>query len=163
MATVKQFLDPKGGDVSTSAIPELQNIIGTNYPECTYAFTVNTNEALYFRWKAASYGSGNVTVKVVCAALTATSGTITFGAALSVITPDTDNQDFRTDAFATENTANATAASSAGRLLTVTITVSNLDSLAADDMVKMRVRRTDNGATGDVVIIGPIEISYSDT
>jgi len=40
--------------------------------------------------------------------------------------------------------------------------VSNLDSLAADDTVKMRIRRTDNGATGDVVIIGPIEINYSD-
>ena len=95
-------------------------------------------------------------------AVSATSGTVTWGAALSVLTADTDNVSELTDSFATENTANGTAASSAGRVFSTAITVSNLDSLAANDTVMMRIRRTDNGASGDCVLLGVL-VTYSDT
>jgi len=162
MATVSQYFPAAAFEVGSANIPELVVVQGTNFPSVGYAFGINLSEAAYVRWVASLYGSGNLTVTCYSRAVSATSGTITWGAALSVITADTDNVSELTDSFATENTANSTAASSAGRVFSTEITVSNLDSLAADDTVMMRIRRTDNGATGDVVLLGVL-VTYSDT
>lgn len=163
MATTRQYFDAIAGVPHATAIPEQVKIDGTNFPVWGFAFTINTNEQLSFRWKALNYGSGNVTVTCFWFARTGqTTNTVTWGAALSVLTPG-DAQSVLTDAFATENTSSATAPNgTASGLTSSAITVSNLDSLANGDSVEMRIRRTDNSMTGDAVLIG-LEISYSDT
>lgn len=162
MATVKQYLDAQSGIPHATLIPELVKLDGTNFPVFGYAFTINTNEQLSFRWKASNYGSGNVTV--ICDWLSRTGVTtnnVTWGAALSVLTPG-DAQSMLTDALAAENTTTTAVNGTASGLTRTSITVSNLDSLAADDSVEMRIRRTDNSMTGDAVLVG-IELQYSDT
>ena len=98
---------------------------------------------------------------------TASSGGITYGASLAAITPNVDTQDIETKAFATENTASDTHLGTTGqRQHSFAVTVSNLDSLAADDEVYLRIRRVpaDGGdtMTGDAIITRVI-VTYSDT
>lgn len=163
MATVKQPLSIGDAIPHATLIPELCKIDGTNFPVWGYAFaTGSLNEQLSWRWKASSYGSGNVTVIIDWYSRSGTtSGTVTWGGALSVLTPG-DAQSVETDAFATENTQATTVNATAKGLTTTSLVISNLDSLAADDSVEMRIRRTDNTMTGDAIILG-IEVRYSDT
>lgn len=152
----------------TTLIPELVNIAGTNFPNFGYAFDAATDEQLCTeRIYAANYGASNPNVTVLIdyySRTGQTSGNAVFGAALSVITPG-DAQSVETDAFATENTVTSTVNGTARGLTRATITVSNLDSLTANDSLVMRIRRVgSNGSdtlTGDAVIVG-LTIQYPD-
>lgn len=89
-----------------------------------------------------------------------------FGASIAAITPNTDTQDVETKAFATENTGSDTHLGTTGqRLHQMSITISNLDSLAADDLVAIRLRRVPGDAgdtmTGDAILVDA-QLSYSD-
>lgn len=167
MATVKQQLDPAGGWPHATNIPELVKIDGTNFPVWGYAFADSTqDDQLTFRFKASNYGSGNLSVIAAWYSRTGqTTGAVVVGAAISVITPG-DAQSIETDAFATENTQTTTVTGTARAITSSTITVSNLDSLAADDIVEMRFRRLQsNGSdtmTGDMILL-LLEVTYSDT
>lgn len=167
MATTKQYLDPGAAIPHATNIPELVKIDGTNFPVFGYAFADATqDDQMSFRWKASNYGSGNVSVIIDWYSRSgSTTGAVVWGAALSVLTPG-DAQSMETDGLATENTQTTTVNGTARGLTRSTITVSNLDSLAADDSVEMRIRRLQsNGSdtmTGDAIIVG-IEIQYSDT
>ena len=166
MSTIKQYLDPGAGIPHATNIPGLYKEDGTNFPVFGYGFADSTqDDQLSFRWKASNYGSGNVTVIIDWYSQAgSTTGAVVWGAALSVLTPG-DAQSVLTDALATENTATTTVNGTARGLTRTSITVSNLDSLAADDSVEMRIRRLQSSGsdtmTGDAIIVG-IEIQYSD-
>ena len=160
MATVSVPFDVGAALVGTSNIPELVITQGTNFPVAHYAFGA-ASEAIFFRFVAQNYGSGNVSLLLDWYGKTATSGSVTWGGALSVITPG-DSQSVLTDGFATENTQNTTTAGSTGHITRTTVTISNLDSLAAGDTVVLRVRSTSfTTFSGDAALIG-VTITYSD-
>lgn len=163
MATVVKELPLEGAQVAASNIPELITTQGTNFPECGWAFGT-ANEAIFFpRVYFNNYGSGNVSLLIDWYARTVgtVSGSVTWGGALSVITPS-DAQSVLTDAFATENTQATTTSSTGNGLVRTTLVISNLDSLAANDTVKIRLRATAfTTFTGDAVVLG-VTVNYSD-
>lgn len=167
MATVRQVLEPMDAvfPASNPAAPTM--VQGTNFPVPGLAFDATTQETAFFPFLAAAYGSGNITVRIFWYADTASTNGVTFGASIAAITADTDTQDVETKAFATENTASDTHLGTTGqREHSFTITVSNLDSIAANDDCMLRIRRVPADAgdtmTGDA-IIRKIVIEYSDT
>lgn len=166
MATVRQTLLPEEAQFLGSAFPSLVRN-GTNIPVSGLAFDAAAAESAFWKFSAEAYGSGSLTVKLFWYADSASSGAVVWGASLAAITPDTDTQDVESKALATENTATDTHLGTTGqRLHSVSITVSNLDSLAAGDACWLRVRRvaTDAGDTmTDDAILERIELSYSDT
>lgn len=167
MATVRQVFEPADALLPTSNMGAPTMVQGTNFPVAGLAFDATTQETVFFRFSAVSYGSGNVTVTVEWYADTASANSIVFGASLAAITPNTDTQDIETKAFATENTESDTHLGTTGqRLHTFGITVSNLDSIAAGDDVTLRLRRVPADAsdtmTGDAIVTRVI-VSYSDT
>lgn len=167
MATVTQQFDPAGGVFRTTAFATPVQANGTTIPVRGLAFDGSTDEAVFFRFRALSYGSGNLTVAVDWYAATASSGDVVWGAAIAAITPDTDTQDIETDALATAATVTDSHLGTTGkRLHRATITVSSLDSLAADDHVVLQLYRdADNAAdtmTGDSIVVA-VAVSYSDT
>jgi hypothetical protein len=90
-----------------------------------------------------------------------------WGAKIAAITPDTDSQDVETKSLATQQTVTDSHLGTTGqRVHTCSITVSNLDSIAADDLVWLEISRVAaNGAdtlTGDAILIHA-ELTYSDT
>jgi hypothetical protein len=160
MATVKQPLSIGDAILHATLQPTLTKADGTNFPVWGYSFATGAvNQQLSWRFKADNYGSGNVTV-VLDFYSSATSGSVTWGGALSVLTPG-DAQSMLTDGFATESTQATAVNGTANGPARTSLVISNLDSLAADDSVELRIRRTDNSVAAGVVLVG-IEVQYSD-
>lgn len=156
--TTKITLLPGDAEFPSTNGPGPTLFQGTNFPVSGLAFDTTTQETCYFKFPAADYASGNPTLDIYWYADTASSGGIMFGASLAAITYDTDTQDVETKAFATENTNSDTHLGTTGqRLHRMTITITNLDSLTADDLVWLRLRRVPADATdtmtGDAIVV----------
>ena len=168
MATIKQHLEARDGEYrSSTAFPALVKAEGTNAPVSGLAFDASTEEAIFFRTRAVNYGTGNWTVIVGWYADSASSGGVTWGVSIAAITPNTDSQDIETKAFATETTFSDTHLGTTGQRAHDAVgTISNLDSVAADDVVVIKLARkpADAGDTmsGDAIVT-MIDLSYSDT
>lgn len=167
MATVKHTFLPEEAQFLASAFPAYIKINGTNFPVSGLAFDAAADEAAFWKFIAQNYGSGNITVNIYWYADTATSGDVIFDAQIAAITGNTDTQDIETKAFAAVNSVTDTHLGTTGqRLHVATITISNLDSIAADDLVFLRINRDANNAadtmTGDAIVVA-VELTYSDT
>jgi hypothetical protein len=167
MATVKTLLQPEEAQVLAANFPQYQKLLGTAFPVSCLAFDAATKETAFFKLKAINYGSGNLTLVIRWAGDTATSGDVIWGAQLAAITPDTDSQDVSTKALATANTVTDThLGTTAKREMTCSITISNLDSIAANDTFWLALYRDaaagGDTMTGDALFI-EAEVSYSDT
>lgn len=169
MATIKHWFAPEDAQFLAAAFPQFLKTNGTNFPVSGLAYDAATDEAAFWKFKAVNYGSGNLTLKIFWYADTASTGNVVWEAQIAAITPDTDTQDVETKAFATLNFVQDTHLGTTGQRVHVcTLTISNLDSLAADDLVFLRLARDANGTsatddmTGDAILLG-FELSYSDT
>lgn len=167
MATVYHFITPEEAAFLDSTFPAFTRVAGTNFPVTSLAYDAATDEAATFKRRAVNYGSGNLTLDILWYADTASSGDVVWGGAVAAITPDTDSQDVETDTLATENTVTDSHIGTTGqRVHRASITISNLDSLASNDLLFLRIRRLgSNGSdtmTGDAMMLGAT-LSYSDT
>jgi hypothetical protein len=167
VATVYIPLDPAAAIFRTTAFPALVQANGTNIPVRGLAFDASTDEVAWFRFRAVRYGSGNLTLDLDWYADTASTNSVVWGAAIAAITPDSDSQDIETDSLATAQTVTDAHLGTTGqRLHRAVLTISNLDSIAADDYVVLQVYRdADNGSdnmTGDAILVWAT-LSYSDT
>lgn len=169
MATITQLLLPEEAQYLGSAFPAYTKINGTNFPVSSLAFDATTDEAAFWKFIATSYGSGNLTLTLYWYADTATSANVVWEAQISAITPDSDTQDVETDGLATLNFVQDTHLGTTGqRVHSCQITISNLDSLAAGDLVHLRIARDANGTnatddmTGDAMLLCAT-VAYSDT
>lgn len=167
MATVKIQLPPAAFIPAATNGAQFKVVEGTAFPVVSLAFDGATAETVYSAFRAASYGSGNITLTLNWYADSTTSGDVIWGAAIAAITPDTDSQDIETKAYATAQTVtDSHLGTTAQRLHTCAITISNLDSLAANDWVSLKLYR-DAAAGGDTlnavdVLLTMAELSYSD-
>jgi len=166
MADVYLQLDPGAATFLSTSFPALVKN-GSTVPVTGLAFDAASDEAAFWEWRAINYASGNVTVGIDWYADTATSGNIVWAVQLAAITPDTDTQDVETKTMATANTVTDSHLGTTGqRLHRATVTVSNLDSLAANDAVWIRIARdADNASdtmTGDAILVGAT-VSYLST
>lgn len=166
MATVKRELSVEEAIFGSAAFPQYLKINGTNFPVSGLAFDAATKELAYWKFVALNYGSGNLTLKLYWYADTASASDVIWGAQISAITPDADTQDIETDTLAAATTVTDTHLGTTGqRVHQCSITISNLDSIAADDWVTLAVYR-DSAAggdtmTGDAILLGAV-LSYSD-
>lgn len=153
--------------VPSVTMPE-SKYAGSSIAVVSYSFDAAGTEGIQFVIPyVPAYGSGNLTVKLLWHPDTATTGDVVWGAAIAALTPETDTQDIETDAWATENTVTDTAlGTTAQRLHTASVTVSNLDSIATGDYLALRVQRLGgNGSdtmSGDGQLVGVV-VEYSDT
>lgn len=156
----------EGQPLTTATFPSYVKNNGTNFPIAALAFDAATKETIYFKFHATNYGSGNLTLDVFWYADTASSGDIVWGAQVAAVSPDGDTQDVETKAFATANTVTDSHLGTTGqRLHQSTIAISNLDAIAAGDIVWLALYRDAAAAgdtlTGDALFIEAL-LSYSD-
>jgi hypothetical protein len=169
MATVVVPFDIKQFVPCGTAFPQYVRTAGsTTEPSVEgLAFDGAIDELCCVRFTADSYGSGNLTLRLRWYAASTTSGTVRWGGAIACITPDTDTQAVATKTFATEtNTDDAHLGTTATRVHTCDVTISNLDSITAGDEVWLRVARRGAHANDtlnsiDAILISA-SISYSD-
>jgi hypothetical protein len=134
--------EPEEAVFLASNFPAYEVISGTNYPVSRLKFSASGDLAAFWKFRAAAYGSGNLTCKINWYADNATSGVVRWGASIAAITPETDSQDIETDGLTTEETVDDThLGTTSKRIMTATITVTNLDSIAAGDQCIIRIRR----------------------
>src|SRR3990170_1044241 len=168
MATVYQQLAPQAAQFLAATFPQIVKALGSSYPVFGLAYDATTDEAAFWTFRAIRYGSGNLTIDIEWYADTAASANVVWEAQIAAITPNTDTQDIETDGLATLNFVQDTHLGTTNqRLHRATITLSNLDSLAADDYVTLRLARDANGThatddmTGDAIVT-MVTVSYSD-
>ncbi len=167
MATVYQVFRPYDGIPPASNYATLDVIAGTNFPVPCLDFDTTTAESIYFYFQAVNYGSGNLTLDIDWYADTAASGDVVWDAQVAAITQNTDSGDIETKALATANTVTDTHLGTTNqRLHRASITISNLDSIAAGDWCVLKVTRDVGDAAdtmaGDASLVG-VTLSYSDT
>lgn len=169
MGTVYQSFTPFEGIPPAANYPQIDVVAGSNFPVASLRFDATTQESIYFVFRAVNYGSGNITIDIDWYADTASSGNCVWEAQISCITPDADSQDVETDALATLNYVQDTHLGTTGqRVHRASITLSNLDSIAAGDFCTLKIARDADGTnatddmTGDAQLL-MVTISYSDT
>jgi hypothetical protein len=167
MATVTHTFLPSEAQQLASAFAPYTKNLGTNFPIGALSFDAASDEACFWVFEAQNYGSGNLTLNIHWYADTASSGDVIFDAQIAAITPNSDTQDIETKAFATANSVTDTHLGTTGqRCHVAVITISNLDSLAAGDLVFLRLNRDANNASdtmaGDAFVT-LVSLSYSDT
>jgi len=167
MVTVRIDLAPEEASFLASAFPQIDKVNGTNFPVSGLRYDAATDEAAFWKIDSFSYGSGNITCELLWYAENATSGVVRWEAGIAAITPDTDSQDVTTDGLATAQTVDDTHLGTVGkRVHKASITISNLDSIAADDIVWVRIRRIGSNAAdtmaNDAWLL-QARLTYSDT
>jgi hypothetical protein len=167
MATVKQQFDCRDLIPFASAGPTFtvsDSSGGSAYAISALSFAAATaGQAAAVRFKASNYGSGNLTLIIRWYAA-ATTGNVQWNGQIAVNTPG-DAQSVLSDALATATNVTTTVNGTANGLNTSSITISNLDSLAADDEVWLVISRTNGGSdtmSGAALLLG-FELTYSDT
>lgn len=166
MATVTHTFLPTTGVPPATGAAALNFVSGTNFPVSALAFDAAVEEFVYFFFRATSYGSGNLTLLLDWYADTASSGNVVWAAQLAAITPDTDSGDIETKAFGTAQTVTDSHLGTTNqRLHRASLTISNLDSIAANDWCCLRVYRDADDAqdtmTGDC-LLSLATLTYSD-
>lgn len=164
MATVVHVFGPRDALYPASNYAQFKSVAGTNFPVESLAFDASTSETVYFLFRAVSYGSGNLTIRIRWYADTASSGDVIFLAALACITANTDTQDIETKAFGSTNSATDSHLGTTGqRLHEVTITLSNTDSIAADDWCVLSLARDiSDTMSGDALVV-EVGVEYADS
>lgn len=167
MATVRLMLAPEEAQFLASGFPQFVKTNGSNFPVAGLAYDASSAETAYWKLAASGYGSGNLTLTVYWYADTASSGGVVWEAAIAAITANSDSQDVETDSFATASTvADSHLGTTGQRVHSADITISNLDSLAADDLVFLKVGRLPANASdtmaGDAILLAAV-LSYSDS
>lgn len=163
MATVDIHLPATAAfpPASNAATLATVNLSAASDPVPVLAFDASTDEAAVFEFALPDYASGNLTLTINWTAASATSGDVIWGAQLLAVTPNTDSGALSGEAYATANTVTDThLGTNAQRALSTAITISNLDSLAAGDVVFLKIYRdADAGGdtmTGDAYLIDAV-------
>ncbi|MFB4265326.1 hypothetical protein [Nonomuraea sp. GTA35] len=160
---------PEEAQFLATAFPQFKITAGTSFPVSGLAYDATTAENAYWKFEPIAYGSGSITCDVIWYADTSTTSThgVTWQVAVAAITPSADTTNVETKSFATAQSASTDLGSAdAQKLMRTTITISNLDSIAAGDEAWLRVTRLVSDAgddlTGDAILTS-VRISYSDT
>lgn len=167
MATVTQVLLPEEAQFLATNFPAYVKNNDTNFPVAGLAYDATTDESAFWKLNAITYGTGNLTLDIYWYADTASTNNVVWEAQISAITANTDTQDIETDGLATLNFVQDTHLGTTGqRLHQCSITISNLDSLAANDYVTIRIARDANSTSatddmaGDAILVMAV-LSYS--
>jgi hypothetical protein len=120
--------------------------------------TVETARSICFQLPAAYTGSGTLKADIDYIAASATSGKFDFEVSVEAVTA-ADAVDLDAgESFDTANAGNGTVPGTAGYLGRITVTLTNKDSCAAGDYIRLKLERdaddgTDDTAAGDARVL----------
>lgn len=170
MANVVIQIDPATGRPPATQLPTATYTaaatVGTNPSVFGFAFdgSGTSKQYLNFWFRASNYASGNLTVDIdFWMTGTSTTGNVKWECAIIAYTPG-DAQGRLADSFATATSTTTTVSTTAKGMVRSTVTVSNLDSLAAEDIVILQIDRDPaNDTCTDSAFIDWITVSYLST
>lgn len=156
MAT-RLILNPFSAEFPASNFPQL--LMVNRRP--VLAFDAATDETAYWTAVAPQGVTGTWTAVLSLMLASATSGAVGFQVQVeAVTTADATDLDAATSFDTVNNSASTTVPATAGYLFQISITLSNMDSVAAADYLRFSVNRDADGsaitdsAAGDVYLLG---------
>lgn len=155
MATSRMLLTPFSAEVPSSNFPGLSTVNARP----VLAFDASTQETAYWTLIAPQGLTGALSCVITYMMASATSGNIEFEVAAEAIT-DADATDLdATTSFDTVNASGAiTVPGTAGYIDQASVTLTNADSVAAGDLLRISISRdsddgTNDTATGDLYLL----------
>ncbi len=153
MAT-RAILTPDSAHFPTSNFPQLSR----SNARPILAYDASTSETAYWQFVAPQGITGTLTAVITYAMASATTGGVAFNVAVEAISDGDAIDTDATTSFDTVNTGTAgTVPGTAGYIDQISITLTNADSIAAADLVRISVARAvANGsdtATGDCYVL----------
>lgn len=135
--------------------PESAHFPSSNFPEFRHlnrrfvlAYDASTDETAYWSLVARQGITTPLTLVVFYAMASATSGSVRWQAAIEAITPG-DSLDLNSaTSFDTANSAGGTVPGTASYLGSISVTLTNNDSIAAGDYVRISLTRDADGTSG---------------
>lgn len=143
MASLLQF-GPMNAEPPSANAPEL----GAVNAQLHLAFDASTDETVYWTFIAPQGITTPLTLVVKYKMASATTGAVRFEGLVEAITDGDSLNTDTTDSFDTTNSAGDTVPGTAGHLGELSITLTNADSIAAGDRVRILLRRDADGTTG---------------
>lgn len=148
-------------------LPESAHFPSTKFPQLTQinqrpvlAYDAATDEAAYWTDVAPQGLTGTLTLLITYCMASATSGTVGLQAQIEAISDgDTVDVDSATSFDTVNNSASTTVPGTAGFIDQITITLTNVDSIAAADLYRISVNRDADGsaitdsASGDLYLL----------
>ena len=157
MDNVLAFLTARGAVVSDSTRIEEVSVGGTTRHVVTFDASSN-EDAIFTVPSFPSFQSDAILkVKLHCIMASATSGDVDLDVAVEAVTAaDSVDLDAATSFDTANSTDNTTVPGTAGHLFDVTVTLTNKDSVAAGDYVRIKLTRdaSSDTATGDLRVLG---------
>lgn len=146
MSSILLPIPPTGFDATNPAGLAYENSV----PHCLFDDT--TIEGVYWTFRLPSDYSSAPVLKMVYSMASATTGTIEMDAAIWAAS---DGEDVDTPSYDTANSATETVPGTAGLSSDLSMTLTNADSMAAADLVHIKLTRdatdgTNDTATGDL-------------
>jgi hypothetical protein len=142
---------------SNPATPDLRN----SHPVLDFDGSTD-EEAVFSGVLSNDYGGGGLTIDTFWAFTSATSGSLRVQTAIERI--DASSLDIDADSFASFNSAGGTAPGTSGHVIKVTVTHASgaeMDSLAAGELFRLKVRRDADGTSGTDDIATDAELVYA--
>jgi len=140
MSSISLPIPPTGFDTTNPAGLIYENSV----PHILFDDT--TPEGVYFQFRMPSDFSSAPVLKLVYSMASAITGTIEFEASIWAAT---DGEDVDTESYDTVNNGTETVPGTAGLSSDLSITLTNADSLAANDLVRIKLFRDADDATND--------------
>lgn len=163
MAQAYQALDIRAAYPAAANIPSFVQTAGTNYPVPGWSFTITSSQAVYWDWVISSYASGNLNVSCLFYASGGqTTNNVRWDAQIAAITPG-DAQSIETKAFATATNTTTTINGTARGLTQSIVVVSNLDSLANLDLVRLKLLCSSSSTLASNPILTSVTVDYLST
>lgn len=119
-----------------------------NHPILTFSGTTD-QEAVFHGRLPAEYAGGGLTIDTYWTFASATSGSLRVQAAIERM--DLSSLDIDADSFAAFQSAGGTAPGTPGQIIKVTVTLTDgaqMDSLAAGELFRLKIRRDADGTSG---------------
>jgi hypothetical protein len=155
MATSRMLLTPFSAEIPASNFPGLSTVNARP----VLAFDASTQETAYWTLIAPQGLTGALSCVITYMMASATSGNVELEVAVEAIT-DADATDLdATASFGTVNSSGAiTVPGTAGYIDQVSVTLTNADSVAAGDLLRISISRdaddgTNDTATGDMYLL----------
>lgn len=157
MANTRLVLLPNAAEFPSANFPQLMAIHSTERRQ-VLAFDAATVEGCRWTFAAPQGLTGTMNAIVYYCMASATSGKVDFEASIEAVTPDDALDLDAATGFDTANAANETVPGTAGYMSSLAITLTNNDSMAAGDLVRLKLERdaddgTDDTATGDAYVL----------
>lgn len=156
MAT-RAVLTPQSAEYPSTNFPQL-GIAHSTARRQTLGFDASTEEACYWTLVGPAGLSGTMTAVITYIMASATTGGVAFGVSVEAIT-DGDSTDLdAAESLDTENVATAASVpGTAGQIDQISVTLTNQDSIAAADLVRIKLARkvanAADTATGDALVL----------